>query len=131
MSLIYVRDVVKGLLCAAAAPRAAGRTYCLAHPEPATWRSFAEAIGRALGRRPRLVSVPPAVASVIAVASEAAAALRGTAAVLNRERVRELRQRRWVCDPARAAEEIGFVAEFPPEKGVPETAAWYEEARWL
>src|SRR2546427_2980542 len=38
LSLIYVRDLVDGLIAAAVSNRAIGRTYCLAHPEPVTWR---------------------------------------------------------------------------------------------
>jgi nucleoside-diphosphate-sugar epimerase len=131
VSLVHVRDVVQGLLAAAVAPCASGRTYCLAHPAPVTWRSFAAEIAHAFGSRPVLLSVPGALAWTIAIGAEGAAATRGAAAVLNRDRVRELRQRRWVCDPSRAVAELGFSPEFPPERGVPETAAWYEEARWL
>jgi nucleoside-diphosphate-sugar epimerase len=70
VSMLYVRDAVQGLLEAADTPRAVGHTYCLAHPEPVTWRSVADAIGHALHREPRLVSVPAAAARVIALAVE-------------------------------------------------------------
>src|SRR5206468_3826407 len=108
-------DVVHALLAAADCDRAVNRTYCIAHPERVTWRGFARAVGQALGREPLLVCVPPAVAWVIAVAAEGGARLRGAAAILNRERVREL----------------GFCPQYPVARGVAETAAWYREARWI
>ncbi len=131
VSLLYVSDLVQGLLAAAIAPRAVGRTYCLAHPEPVTWAEFARAVGRAVGRDPALLSVPPGAARVIAVAAEAWAAVHRRAAVFNRERVREIRQHRWVCDPSRAVVELGFRPAYPVERGVAETAAWYREVGWL
>jgi nucleoside-diphosphate-sugar epimerase len=131
ISLIYVKDVVQGLIAAATTERAAGKTYCLAHPQPVTWRRFAEAAGEAIGRRPRLVSVGPRVAWPIAVGCELVARTRGQAAVLNRDRVREISQERWVCDPSRAMDEIGFEPQYSVERGVPETVDWYREMKWL
>ena len=130
-SLIYVRDVVTALLAAAAAPCAIGRSYCVTHPQPVTMRQFATAIGSALHRRAVLLSLPETAGKVIAVSAEAVAALRGGAAILNRDRVREMTQQRWVCDGSRATTELDFQPEYDMERGVAETAAWYEEAAWL
>lgn len=131
VSMLYVKDLVQGALAAAATPRAAGRTYCLAHPDAITWRGFADAAAHAVGRDALRVSVPRRLAHLVARAVEAGAALRGRAAVLNRERVRELTQRRWVCDPSRALDELGFAPAFPIPRGIAETVAWYREAAWL
>jgi nucleoside-diphosphate-sugar epimerase len=51
--------------------------------------------------------------------------------VLNRERVRELTQQRWVCDVSPAERELGFAPAYPVLRGTNETARWYEEERWL
>ena len=131
VNMIYVKDVVQGLLAAAAAPNAAGRTYVLAHPERLSWRSFAAAVGEALDRRPILVSLPRAAAAMIAVSAEFAARLRNRAALLNRDRVRELTQASWRCDASRAFREIGFRPHYPLRRGLSETAAWYREEQWL
>lgn len=131
VSLIYVKDVVQGLIAAARSASVAGRTYCLSHPVPITWAEFAEAGGRAIGRAPRLVSLPAFVARPVALGCEAAALVGGRAAVLNRDRVRELSQERWVCDPSRAIAEIGFAPRYPIERGVDETVAWYRREAWL
>lgn len=119
------------LLAAAARPGPGARTLAAAHPEPVSWRRFAEEVGRALGRSARLVRIPRGVAVAVALAAEAAGRATGRAAVLNREKVRELTQRRWVCDAAPAIRELGWTPRFPVERGVPTTAAWYEEAGWL
>jgi nucleoside-diphosphate-sugar epimerase len=131
VSLVHVGDLVRALLAAADSARAVNRTYCIAHPEPVTWRAFALAVGRALRRDPVLLSVPQSVAWTVALAAEACARLRGAAAIVNRERVRELVQERWVCDPSRATAELGFCPQYPMARGVVETADWYREARWI
>src|SRR5436309_87961 len=65
------------------------------------------------------------------LAAEACARLRHAAAILDRERLRELVQERWVCDPSRAMTELGFAPQYPVARGVAETAQWYREARWI
>jgi nucleoside-diphosphate-sugar epimerase len=130
-SLIYVSDVVASLLAAATAPRAIGRTYCITHPVAVTWREFASEVGRVLRSSPLLVSVPRHVAQLIAISAETIAGITGTAAILNRDRVREMTQLRWVCDGSRAEAELGFTGTWGIDRGVPATAAWYEEEKWI
>jgi nucleoside-diphosphate-sugar epimerase len=131
VSLIYVADVVQGLLSIGGNPIAFHRTYVLAHPEAITWRGFAACVGRALRRSPILLSVPTTAARMIAVAAEGTAALRRRAAILNRGRLREMMQARWVCDPSRALVELDFQPSYPASRGVEATARWYQEAQWL
>lgn len=131
VSLIYSEDAVNALIAAGTSPRAPGRTYCIAHPEAVTWEAFANCVGRVLDRKPVLLSLAPGAARVFAIAVEEAARLRGRAAVLNRERVREVSQARWVCDPSSAIEEIGFRPSYPVGAGARATADWYEKEGWL
>lgn len=133
VSLIYIKDLVQGLVAATQGERrsAGGRIFYLTHPDLVTWRTVAQTIGRALGRQPILLSIPEAVAQLIAVGAEGIAALRGRSAGLNRERVHEIAQERWACDPSRAIKELGFRPRFPVADGIPETVAWYREAGWL
>jgi nucleoside-diphosphate-sugar epimerase len=131
VSLVYVADAVQALLAAATAPGAAGRTYCIAHPEPVRWSDFARSVGDAVGRAPRLVSIGPGIARLVAIAAEESSRLRGRVAILNRDRVREVSQERWVCDARPAMEEIGYRPVFAAWRGVAATAAWYREEGWL
>lgn len=130
-SLVYVADAVDALIAAATSPEAPGHTYCIAHPETLTWAEFARLVGAAVGRSPILLSVPVPAARVIALAVEGMARLRRSAAILNRDRVREISQRRWVCDPNPAMDEIAFHPQFPAALGVPATAGWYRKEGWL
>jgi nucleoside-diphosphate-sugar epimerase len=131
VSMLYATDAVQALLAAADTDRAIGRTYCVAHPESVSWRRFAEAAGRALGRMPLRVTVPPPAARVVAALWEAAARMTRRAAILNRDRVRELIQARWVCDPSRAIVELGFQPRVAVEQGTEATVAWCRQAGWL
>lgn len=130
LSLVYVADAVAGLL-AAAAPAAVGRTWCIAHPETVTWEDFVTAASRALGRHALRVSLPEPAARAFAAASEGCARLRGHAARLNRDRIRELTGRSWVCDPTPAMRELGFAPAWPLARGVDATVAWLRREQWV
>jgi nucleoside-diphosphate-sugar epimerase len=131
ISLIYVKDAVQALIAAADHVPTTVRTVCVAHPDPITWRAFAAAAAETLGRSPMLVSIPAVVGKVVAIVAELAARARRRAAILNRERLREIAQERWVCDTNRARTEIGFQPMYPITRGIGETVAWYREAQWL
>jgi nucleoside-diphosphate-sugar epimerase len=131
VSVIHAFDAVDGLIAAGIGAKAPGRTYNLAHPQSVTWGEFVLAIGRALGRRPLKFTVPVPAARPIALAAEAVAWLGRRAAVLNRDRVRELSQSRWVCNSATALTEIGFQPLYSLETGVVETAVWLRRNQWI
>jgi nucleoside-diphosphate-sugar epimerase len=131
VSLIYVADAVRGLLAAATSPRAVGQTYCVAHPVPVSIAGFATAVGLAMGRVPRLVSIPEPVVRFVAMGLEACAWVRRSTTFLNRQRLSEVGSGRWVCDPSRATAELDFHADTSLRSGVDATAAWYREVRWL
>lgn len=130
-SLIYVGDLVDGLLAAAACPQAAGGTYFLAAEQPVSWRQFAAVAGPLMGRRPRLLRIPWPAAWVAALVWEAVARRRRRPAIISREKIREARCRGWVCDVSRARQELGFTARTSLEQAIQQTLEWYRREGWL
>jgi nucleoside-diphosphate-sugar epimerase len=130
-SAIYVKDLVEGLLAALTAPRAAGRTYFLAHPRPVSWRQLGAAAARIMARTPRVVTVPFAVAYAVGACGELWGRLSGKPGIVSREKIAEARCMAWTCDTRRAAQELGFVAPTSLDAGLAATLAWYKEAGWL
>jgi len=134
-SAIYVKDLADGLIAAARAAQAAGRTYFLANSKPVSWSELgaatARVIGREEGRKARILRVPGPVAYAAGWCAELWAQAAGKPGILSREKVREAQCPYWICDTRRAAEEIGFEARTPLEAGLAETFAWYREAGWL
>jgi nucleoside-diphosphate-sugar epimerase len=130
-SAIYVKDLVDGLIAAASAPRAAGRAYFLAHPKPVCWSEFGAAAARIMGRKPRVLRVPPRVAHAVGYCAELWSRATRKPGILSRGKVAEAQCMFWTCDTRRAAAELGFEAQTPFEAGLAETLAWYKEAGWL
>jgi nucleoside-diphosphate-sugar epimerase len=130
-SAIYAKDLADGLIAAARAARGAGRTYFLANSKRVSWSELGAAVARVTGRKARILRVPGPVAYAAGWCAEMWARATGEPGILSREKVREAQCPYWICDPRRAAEEIGFQARTTLDAGLAETLAWYREAGWL
>ncbi|MBI4491394.1 MAG: NAD-dependent epimerase/dehydratase family protein [Chloroflexi bacterium] len=130
LSLVYVSDLVEGMLLAATSPHAAGRTYFITGGDTSLDEAL-QLIGACLGRRPRRVRVPLSLLDAAAWASEGAARALRAPTVLTRNKVQELRQPAWLCSAARAKRELGFEPRVALADGLAQTARWYRTAGWL
>ncbi len=130
-SLIHVQDLVRGIEMAATAPNAAGNTYFLCNPEPASWDRLGNLIARSLNAHPVHFVVPECMVYPIAAISEAAARIRRKPALLNFDKIREMKESCWVCSPEKAGQDFGFRTEYTLETGIKQTAEWYIEHGWL
>jgi nucleoside-diphosphate-sugar epimerase len=130
-SAVYVKDLVEGILMAARAPQAAGRTYFLSHPKPCTWADLAAIAGRVMNRKPRRVSLSVPAAVAAGWCAELWARATGKPGIVSRDKIAEARCACWTCAAGRAAQELGFEARTPLDEGLMRTLAWYREAGWI
>ena len=126
LSLIHVDDLAR-LLLALAASADTG----LIEPDDGrangwTHREFGDALGVAVGRKVRTVSMPRLA---LAAAARADRLVRGSRAKLTPDRAAYFSHPDWVADPARAP--TSWHAAIPTAEGLTDTAAWYRSAGWL
>ena len=57
--------------------------------------------------------------------------LTGKMNALNDDKYHILSQRNWQCDIEPARRDFGYEPQWPLERGVKETVAWYKENGWL
>jgi nucleoside-diphosphate-sugar epimerase len=129
-SLCSVEDLVRGL-CLVAEKGKAGEIYYCAELHPRTWEEIWESIAHALGVRPVTLYLPPALLVFGAWVWEGIARLTGTPPLLNRDKVKEMTRRHWICDPGKAERELGFATAVPLEAGVRRVVDWYQRYGWL
>jgi nucleoside-diphosphate-sugar epimerase len=129
-TFVHVDDVARGIVAAAASPKAEGQVFALGHPESVTARTLTDALARVLERPCRRVRIPYALLLVAAVAGDAAA-LCGTPLAIDRARLTELMAPGWVFSVEKARERLGFAARVGLLDGLAATAAWYRRRGWL
>jgi nucleoside-diphosphate-sugar epimerase len=129
LPLIYVRDVARGIVLAAEAERALGRSYLLVNDEPVTQRDFLDAIAAELGVPAPRRRLPYRLALTAGATAEALGRL-----ARRREPPPVMRyglqllggENRFVI--TRAREELGFAPLVDLAEGVRRTVAWYRAA---
>ncbi len=131
MSLIHVRDLVRGILIAAENSAAEGKTYFLTSSKPYSWREISEITLRTLGKKGIRIPVPIIVIKGVASISEAVSRVTGKPALVNHQKIIEMKQDFWTCSPDKARKELGFESEITLEDGIRETLNWYKDHRWL
>ncbi len=130
ISLIYVRDLIDLLLRALASEEAKGQTYFGCGPAH-SYRELSDSIARALDRRPLHLTLPEAVLTPMAWWARLQGRLTGEPALLNDQRIVDLRHRFWLCSGEKARRELGFEAQYDLDRAVQQTADWYLENGWL
>jgi dihydroflavonol-4-reductase len=130
VSFIYVSDLIKAILLALESDVALGQTYFACGPA-VSHAELSAAIARALGKRPMRITVPEALLTPVGLWSKVQGRLTGKPALLNDQRVLDLRQPYWLCSGEKARRELGFVASFDFDQAIRETAEWYLQNGWL
>jgi len=131
VSVVYGGDVAAALVAAALSDHTAGRVYYATHPTFTTTRSLALAVGRALGKVPRLLPLPTPVARAALSVVGTVARLIGRASVVSPERAPEFFAPAWTCRPDALMRDTGWRPETDLETGLRRTAQWYREEGWL
>lgn len=129
-SFVHVKDVARVLLLASEKGTPGG-VYYVTDGAIHTWREIGRLAAEALSRKARVVTVPAWILWGLAFGCEAIQALGGPPGAFDREKVRRILPRFWVCDDTRAREELGYETEYPLERGLPETAEWYRKEGWI
>ncbi len=126
-SLIHVQDLVRGMILAAEAPAAAGKTFYLADPRSYSTDDIQDALSTALGRRSFRMRLPRSVLGPLAAVIQKM----NKKGIINADKMRELGFPHWNCSPARAHQAFGFMSEMTLGEGFMKTACWYRNEQWL
>ncbi len=124
--LIYVDDLVEGLLAAAVSEQAPGEVFVLAGPEVLTTRDMVEIIGSVLGRRGSRFTAPMWPFLLAAVVLENTLGRVGVQPPLHRRRLDFFRKSFYFARE-KSAKRLGFEAKTDFRSGAESTVRWYRE----
>jgi nucleoside-diphosphate-sugar epimerase len=130
LPLIYVTDAARGILLAAEASQALGRTYLLVNDEAVTQRDYFDSIARELGVRPPKWHVPYGLALAMGATAELVGHVTRSEKPppLMRFGLKQMGgENRFVIN--RARQELGFSPQVNLAQGVREGIAWYRTRR--
>jgi len=131
LSLVHVRDLVRGMADAAEHEATAGETYFVGSEAVYAWNDVKAVATAALGTWALTVPVPGPLVGAVGAAAEAWGALTGSYPPLNREKAREIRHACTMCSVEKAQTDFGYAQQIALDDGVQETIEWYEAEGWL
>ncbi|MDX1617972.1 MAG: NAD-dependent epimerase/dehydratase family protein, partial [Balneolaceae bacterium] len=130
LSMVYVMDVIQGILKAAEQQEAGVSTYYISGKSIVTWNEIRETSTKVLGKKALPIYIKPRYVKKIASAVEKAASFFGSYPVLNREKANELILE-WTCSIEKARRELGYEPRYSLAEGISRTIHWYKMHHWL
>lgn len=131
ITFVYVADLVQAAY-KALEHGTVRRAYFISDGCVYNSRRFSDLIQQELGN-PLVVHIkaPLWFLRGVCAVSEVFHRMLGKVGTLNGDKYHILSQRNWQCDIEPARRELGYVPEYPLERGVKETIAWYCKEGWL
>ncbi|MCE5255730.1 MAG: NAD-dependent epimerase/dehydratase family protein, partial [Spirochaetaceae bacterium] len=131
LSFLYVENLVDAVIACVERPAARGEDFMLADGGAYTWAEFSALIAEAAGRRGIAFTVPGWMLSAAAGISALARPFARKPLLINRDKVLEGRQERWMANTEKTEKTLGFRPRRTTAEGVAATYAWYESQGWL
>jgi dihydroflavonol-4-reductase len=131
LSLIYVKDLVRGIIMAGESRKTMNKIYFLTMSRPASWDEIARYTLKVLNKKGIHITVPMALIKGATFFSELVGRLAGSNPALNWERYEQMKPDYWVCSSQKAKKDFGFETNTGIEDGIRETVNWYVEQGWL
>ena len=131
-SMIYIDDLVSGIMMAARADKSVGRIYYITSRHSCSWDDLIAASQPVIGFKKLLkVSLPKPLVYLVGLVIGSAGVFSGKPSLINRDKANELVQDYWVCSPDQAELDFGFNAGTSLDEGVAKTISWYFRQGWM
>ena len=131
VSLIYAEDLAEGIIRAAMSNTSAGETYFLCEEPPYRWSHFARVSAEVMGKKYVTVRIPYFLAFGIAMILEATSRIQKKPTILNRQKMREIKQPYWAITCQKAKNHFAFQSNVALPEGIARTVNWYRKEGWL
>lgn len=130
VSMVYVSDLVNGILLAAKKTDPGIHSYFITGDGPHTWNEIQDITSKVMGKKAIPVKLKPAVVKKVAGLIENVASLFGKYPVINREKANELILE-WTCSSQKAEKELDYHSKVSLAEGISRTIHWYKMHNWL
>lgn len=131
ITFIYVADLVEAIFLALDKGQR-GKAYALTDGGEYASRAFSDLLQQHLGVKQVLhIKAPLWVLKMVCGIAGTWAKWRGKTATLNGDKYKIMKQRNWRADISDAQKDLGYAPQYPLERGVAESVAWYKSQKWL
>ncbi|MEX0994747.1 MAG: NAD(P)-dependent oxidoreductase [Balneolaceae bacterium] len=130
ISMVYVSDLIRGILSAEEEFDPGVSTYFITGPDIYNWKQIRNISSKVLGKKPLTVYIRPSWVKRLAGIFETTASFIGSYPVLNRDKANEM-VLEWTCSGKKAETELNYSPDVSLEEGIARTIHWYKKHYWL
>jgi dihydroflavonol-4-reductase len=131
VSLVYVKTLAQAIVSCILNPAAYDQAFFVADEGEYDWDDLSAMIEAALGKKTTRIAVPGWAVAVLAFFSEFAKPFTKRPPLLDKNKLLEMRQPRWVVSTAKAERLLGFKPLASTADALAETGKWYAEKGWI
>lgn len=131
ISILYINDVIEGLIAAAESKIAIGKIYMLGSEKYYTWEEIGMAIKKHAKHKTIKIRFPELAIIAAAALNNFFNLFRVKPSIFNLEKSKDMIADAWICDITKAKQELGFQQKISLEEGIKMTYTWYKNAGWL
>ena len=130
-SLVYIDDLVDGMIVASLSDAAIARTYFMCNDEPVSWQQMHETISKTIGKDTLDLSIPFPIIKACSYLGDAYARLSGTCSLLNVQKIKLSEPDFWIASNENAKKDFGYESKASLEDGVRLTYEHYVKNKQL
>jgi len=131
LSLIYVEDLVDGIILAAEKDTISGSIYFICSDKEYNWNEIGSITSKLLGKKAIKIKIPHGVVYSVGAIAQFFSMFTNKAATLNLEKCFDITRTKWVFTNEKAKKELGFKEKYTLEESFGKTIDWYKEMKWL
>ncbi len=131
ISLIYVKDLVDGIVLAGESEKSKGQIYFISSEKFYDWREVGDITAGIMGKKVLRIPIPELLVFFVAAISEFYSMISRKAVLINWEKAKDIVQDSWTCWIDKAKRDLGFKEAYTLEGGIKETVRWYKEKGWF
>ncbi len=130
-AIIHGEDLAQALMLGLSVDCPSGMVWYATDGVDHTTEELGTVVEIAMNRKAVWITIPKAVAIAIAGLNEMLSKLRGSPALLSREKINELTQTAWTCDDKPFRDITGFKEKYNLFDGMVQTVKWYKDQGWI
>ncbi len=130
-SLVYVEDLVRMIIMAAENERGNNEIFFAGDGNVYMLEEFIDAVKETMHKKAMNLHIPIFLSYLIATFNEGMKYITKKQAIINMQKVKEMRQCYWLCSTEKAKKILNYKPQYSLQKGVNKTYQWYKGHQWL
>ena len=131
LSLIYIEDLIDGIMLAAEILNNSGEIYFISSDKAYSWNDIGNITSKLLGKKAIKIKIPHSVVFGVGYIAQFFSTFSKNAATLNVEKCKDITRERWVCSNQKAKDKLGFIEKHTLEESFAKTIDWYKRNNWI